>query len=57
MLGDSMTFGWGANETFSDLLNEKLRNHEILNAGIGNTNTIMQISNFLRTLVINIITI
>ncbi len=46
MLGDSMTFGWGANETFSDLLNEKLRNHEILNAGIGNTNTIMQISNF-----------
>ena len=46
MLGDSMTFGWGANETFSDLLNEKLRNYEILNAGIGNTNTIMQISNF-----------
>jgi len=46
MLGDSMTFGWGANETFSDLLNEKLQNHEILNAGIGNTNTIMQISNF-----------
>ena len=36
----------GANETFSDLLNEKLRNYEILNAGIGNTNTIMQISNF-----------
>lgn len=46
MLGDSMTFGWGANETFSDLLNKKLENHEILNAGIGNTNTIMQISNF-----------
>ena len=46
MLGDSMTFGWGANNTFSSLLNDKINNYEVLNAGIGNTNTIMQINNF-----------
>jgi len=46
MLGDSMTFGWGANHTFSSLLNKKIENYEIFNAGIGNTNTIMQINNF-----------
>ena len=46
MLGDSMTFGWGANSTFSSLLNKKINSYDVLNAGIGNTNTIMQINNF-----------
>ena len=46
MLGDSMTFGWGANKTFSHILNERILTHEVFNAGIGNTNTIMQINNF-----------
>ena len=46
MLGDSMTFGWGANSTFSSLLNKKIKSYDVLNAGIGNTNTIMQINNF-----------
>ncbi len=48
MLGDSMTFGWGAKKTFSDILNEKITKYEVLNAGIGNTNTKMQITNFLE---------
>jgi len=47
MLGDSMTLGWGASKTFSNYLqsltNNKIKFH---NAGIGNTNTIMQINNF-----------
>ncbi len=51
MLGDSMTFGWGANNTFSDLLNKKLESYDVLNAGIGNTNTIMQINNFFNNLI------
>ena len=47
MLGDSMTFGWGANETFSFGLEKELKeNYQVLNAGIGNTNTYMQINNF-----------
>ncbi|MBD1141203.1 SGNH/GDSL hydrolase family protein [Pelagibacterales bacterium SAG-MED39] len=46
MLGDSMTFGWGAKKPFPNILNEKIENYEVLNAGIGNTNTIMQINNF-----------
>lgn len=47
MLGDSMTFGWGSKETFSSLLENKFGvNYQVLNAGIGNTNTIMQINNF-----------
>ncbi len=48
MLGDSMTFGWGAQNTFSDVLSEKFTNYEVLNAGIGNTNTSMQIENFFQ---------
>ena len=48
MLGDSMTFGWGAENTFSDLLNQKIKTYDVLNAGIGNTNTIMQINNFFK---------
>lgn len=46
MLGDSMTFGWGANKPFANILNKKIKNYQVINAGIGNTNTIMQISNF-----------
>jgi len=46
MLGDSMTLGWGANKPFANILNKKIRNYEVINAGIGNTNTIMQVENF-----------
>ena len=47
MLGDSMTLGWGSNETFSSNLEKRLNeNFQVLNAGIGNTNTYMQINNF-----------
>ncbi len=46
MLGDSMTFGWGAENPFPNLLNTKIKNYEVINAGIGNTNTLMQIENF-----------
>ena len=42
-----MTLGWGANQTFSSILDKNLnKNIQVLNAGIGNTNTIMQIENF-----------
>ena len=51
MLGDSMTFAWGANKTFSNNLEEKLgKDFQVLNAGIGNTNSYMQISNFFENL-------
>ena len=46
MLGDSMTFGWGANRPFPNLLDEMMNDYDVINAGIGNTNTIMQINNF-----------
>ena len=46
-----MTFGWGASETFSSILDKKITSHKILNAGVGNTNTIMQINNFFENLV------
>ena len=46
MLGDSMTFGWGAQFPFSYHLDNKLKDYEVINAGIGNTNTIMQVNNF-----------
>ncbi|MDC0533534.1 SGNH/GDSL hydrolase family protein [Candidatus Pelagibacter sp.] len=47
MMGDSMTFGWGSSKTFSSVLEQKIgSNYQVLNAGIGNTNTIMQINNF-----------
>ena len=48
MLGDSMTFGWGAKIPFSEQLDKKISSHDVLNAGIGNTNTIMQINNFFK---------
>ncbi len=51
MLGDSMTLGWGANNPFPNALNDKISNYEVINAGIGNTNTIMQIENFFENFV------
>lgn len=55
MLGDSLTFGWGVplKNTVSDrlevLLNENgsEKKFEVINAGIGNTNTEMQVARFL----------
>ena len=55
MLGDSLTFGWGvpSDETVSsrleDLLNNsrKDKSFEVINTGIGNTNTEMQVASFL----------
>lgn len=46
MLGDSMTLGWGAKNPFPNIMNEKLNDYNVINAGIGNTNSIMQIENF-----------
>ena len=46
MLWDSMTLGWGAQFTFSYHLDNKLKDYEVINGGIGNTNTIMQVNNF-----------
>ena len=49
MLGDSLTLGWGAQNTFSYNLEKLLNNNiQVLNAGIGNTNTQMQIHNFFQ---------
>jgi lysophospholipase L1-like esterase len=50
-LGDSLTFGWGAErkDTFEYLLEEELsqsHNVEILNFGIGNYNTVQQVNLF-----------
>ncbi len=46
MLGDSMTFGWGAKNPFPNILDKKMKTFEVINAGIGNTNNNMQINNF-----------
>ena len=46
MIGDSMTFGWGAKKPFANKLNELINDYHVINGGIGNTNTIMQIENF-----------
>ena len=47
LLGDSMTFGWGSQNTFSDVMEKKFNGEfQVLNAGIGNTNTYMQINNY-----------
>ncbi|MEX0696117.1 MAG: SGNH/GDSL hydrolase family protein [Dongiaceae bacterium] len=55
MLGDSLTFGWGApvDGTTAKRLEGRLdaadpgRRYEVINAGIGNTNTAMQVAHFL----------
>ena len=47
LLGDSMTFGFGSEITFSDILQEKFKKKYVfLNTAVGNTNTIMQVSYF-----------
>ena len=56
MIGDSLTFGWGvpSNETVSSrlevLLNDSTgkRSFEVINTGVGNTNTEMQVASFLN---------
>jgi len=49
LLGDSMTFGFGSSYTFADFLQEKLADqYNILNTGVGNTNTKMQEKGFLE---------
>lgn len=50
MLGDSVTFGFGSKETFSDYLNNRYKEYTFLNTGVGNTNTIMQIDRFFHKL-------
>ena len=53
MLGDSLAFGWGvaAEDTTAKKLEKILlsngRKIEVINTGIGNTNTSMQVANFL----------
>lgn len=55
MIGDSLTFGWGVtvdNTTAKKLEKILLSNErkvEVINAGIGNTNTTMQVENFLTS--------
>ena len=52
MLGDSMTLGWGSIKTFSTHLEKNInQDTQVLNAGIGNTNTYMQINNFFTNFV------
>lgn len=56
MLGDSLTFGWGAKveDTFADQLEALLNKGggtgktEVINTGVGNYNTAMQVAAFLR---------
>ena len=49
LLGDSMTFGFGSSYTFADFLQENLSNeYNILNTGVGNTNTVMQEKGFFK---------
>ena len=56
MLGDSITFGWGAPEdgTTSTALERRLNagtgpmQYEVINTGVGNTNTAMQVAYFIH---------
>lgn len=56
MLGDSVTFGWGVEEedTVSTLLENRLNDglaapvYEVINAGVGNYNSSMEITSFLE---------
>jgi lysophospholipase L1-like esterase len=54
MLGDSLTFGWGvpAERTYAKRLEQMLRQAghdvEVINAGVGNYNTEMQVAYFLE---------
>ncbi len=57
MLGDSVTFGWGAppEGVTSNILEKRLNqdpdspHYQVLNTGIGNSNTAMQVAYFLHT--------
>lgn len=57
MLGDSVTFGWGAppEGVTSNILEKRLNQdsdklqYQVLNTGIGNSNTAMQVAYFLHT--------
>lgn len=54
MLGDSLTFGWGVEgqETYSkrleDMLRKSGRDVEVINTGVGNYNTEMEVAYFLE---------
>ncbi|MGL4295539.1 MAG: SGNH/GDSL hydrolase family protein [Aestuariivirga sp.] len=56
MLGDSLTFGWGVEDqdTPSKMLEKRLndnpagRRYEVINTGVGNTNTSMQVIAFMK---------
>jgi lysophospholipase L1-like esterase len=54
MLGDSLTFGWGVegNQTYSKVLEAMLqksgRDVEVINTGVGNYNTEMEVAYFLE---------
>ena len=55
MLGDSLTFGWGAppKDVTANILEQMLNQdggqiYEVLNTGVGNTNTAMQVAYFIH---------
>tara|TARA_B100000787_G_scaffold169361_1_gene160352 strand:+ start:475 stop:1431 length:957 start_codon:yes stop_codon:yes gene_type:complete len=49
LLGDSMTFGFGSSYTFADFLQKELHDqYNVLNTGVGNTNTEMQEKGFFK---------
>lgn len=55
MIGDSLTFGWGVpqDRTFSKVVEARLRDGgaevEVINTGVGNYNTIMEVETFLAS--------
>jgi hypothetical protein len=53
LLGSSITLGWGVEErnTISERLNESLKGrYSVLNAGVGNYNTVRYVNNFIKNL-------
>ena len=57
MLGDPMTFGWGAKILFSEQLDKKISSHDVLNAGIGTRIQLCKLIIFLKILKIYMIMI
>ena len=45
VLGDSITFGWGVDfeDIYSKVLERKLRDYQVINTGVGNYNTNMEV--------------